>query len=52
MPSSSLGFDFDIRTDHALAYEKVKSLLESFDLNNITPLQALQLLDKIKDELK
>jgi len=35
-----------------LAYEKVKSLLESYDLNTITPLQALQLLSKIKDDLK
>gem|GEM_PF-3937066 len=33
-------------------YEKVKVLLETYDLNNITPLQALQLLSKIKDELK
>jgi len=35
-----------------ISYEKIKSLLESYDLNNITPLQALQLLDKIKDDLK
>jgi hypothetical protein len=27
-------------------------LLESYDLNNITPLQALQLLNKIKDDLR
>jgi len=32
-------------------YDKIKSLLHSFDLNNITPLQALQLLSKLKDEL-
>jgi hypothetical protein len=32
-------------------YEKVKNILQSYDLNNITPLQALQLLAKIKDEL-
>jgi DNA mismatch repair protein MutS len=32
-------------------YEKVNSILQSYDLNDITPLQALQLLDKIKDEL-
>jgi DNA mismatch repair protein MutS len=31
--------------------EKIKSLLNSFDLNNITPLQALQLLTKLKDEI-
>lgn len=35
-----------------IKYEKVKSFLEMYDLNDITPLQALQLLDKIKDELK
>ena len=33
-------------------YEKVETLLETYDLNNITPLQALQLLSKIKDDLK
>lgn len=32
-------------------YEKVKSLLAGLDLNDITPLQALQLLMKIKGEL-
>lgn len=32
-------------------YEKVKNMLQSYDLNNITPLQALQLLAKIKDEM-
>ena len=30
-------------------YSKIKTLLESFDLNNMTPLQALQLLAKLKD---
>ena len=33
-------------------FEKVKNIINSFDVNNITPLQALQLLAKIKDELK
>ncbi len=33
-------------------YEKVKTLLDTYNLNDITPLQALQLLDKIKDDLK
>jgi DNA mismatch repair protein MutS len=33
-------------------YEKIKSILNSFDINNMTPLQALQLLEKIKSELK
>ncbi len=33
-------------------YEKIKSILNSFDINNMTPLQALQLLEKIKGELK
>lgn len=32
-------------------YEKIKNMLQSYDLNNITPLQALQLLAKIKDEM-
>ncbi len=32
-------------------YEKIKSILSSFDINTITPLQALQLLDKLKGEL-
>lgn len=32
-------------------YEKVHTILQSYDLNSITPLQALQILDKIKDEL-
>ena len=31
-------------------YEKVKKILDSYDLNSITPLQALQILAKIKDE--
>lgn len=29
-------------------YEKIKSILNSFDINNITPLQALQLINKLK----
>ncbi len=33
-------------------YEKIKTLLDTYNLDNITPLQALQLLSKIKDELK
>lgn len=33
-------------------YEKVRTMLESYDINNLTPLQALQLLSKVKDELK
>lgn len=32
-------------------YEKIKSILSNFDINTITPLQALQLLDKLKGEL-
>ncbi|MDD3262984.1 MAG: DNA mismatch repair protein MutS [Candidatus Absconditabacteria bacterium] len=32
-------------------YEKIKSLIESYDINSMTPLQALQLLAKIKEEL-
>jgi len=33
-------------------YKKIESLIKSYDLDNMTPLQALLLLDKIKDELK
>jgi DNA mismatch repair protein MutS len=32
-------------------YEKIKRFLDGFDLNSITPLQALQLLSKVKDDL-
>jgi hypothetical protein len=43
---------FDLLPTVDPKYEKVETLLETYDLNNITPLQALQLLSKIKDELK
>jgi DNA mismatch repair protein mutS len=36
---------------HKAQYEKVKALLAGMDLNAITPIQALQLLMKIKEEL-
>jgi DNA mismatch repair protein MutS len=36
---------------HEAEYEKLKTMLKGMDLNNITPLQALQILVKIKDEL-
>jgi DNA mismatch repair protein MutS len=48
----ALGFELWAKVEYGIKYEKFKSLLESVDLNTITPLQALQLLDKIKDELK
>jgi hypothetical protein len=32
-------------------FEKIETLLKSFDINNMTPLQAFQLLEKIKEEL-
>jgi DNA mismatch repair protein MutS len=32
-------------------FEKIKTLLESYDINAMTPLQALQFLAKLKDEL-
>lgn len=32
-------------------FEKIKALLWSFDINNMTPLQALQLLSKVKEEI-
>ena len=33
-------------------FDKIKNLIKSFDINNMTPLQAMQLLEKIKRELK
>ena len=44
--------DLQISTNINPKYEKVSTLLNTYDLNDITPLQALQLLDKIKDELQ
>jgi hypothetical protein len=32
--------------------QKIKTLLNAYNLNEITPLQALQLLTKLKDEAK
>jgi DNA mismatch repair protein MutS len=32
-------------------YDKVKTLLKTYDLNNMTPLQALQILAKLKEEI-
>ncbi len=45
-------FPLEQHSEISLAYEKIKSLLKSYDLNDITPLQALQLLSKIKDDLE
>jgi len=36
---------------HDRQCNKIKSLLDSFDLNNITPMQSLQILEKIKNQL-
>ncbi len=33
-------------------YNKIKTLIKSFDINHMTPMQALQLLAKIKEEIK
>ncbi len=44
--------DFELWATVDPKYEKVKTLLATYDLNDITPLKALQILDKIKDELK
>jgi DNA mismatch repair protein MutS len=33
-------------------FEKIKQFLQWYDINTITPLQALQLLAKIKDEME
>jgi DNA mismatch repair ATPase MutS len=32
-------------------YEKIKTMIESYDINSMTPLQALQLLAKVKEEI-
>ncbi len=49
---STLTLDIDTHPEYGIKYEKIRSLLDSINLNNITPLQALQILDKVKDELK
>lgn len=36
---------------HKAQYEKIKGILAGMDLNGVTPLQALQILMKIKEEL-
>lgn len=51
-PLSPSTFESSANSENLITYEKIKSLLESYDLNNITPLQALQLLSKIKDDVK
>lgn len=33
-------------------YEKIKEMLSQVDVNNMTPLQAIQFLEKFKDEIK
>lgn len=33
-------------------HEKIKSIINSFDINNITPLQSMQLLEKIREIIK
>jgi hypothetical protein len=45
-------FQISANSENLIIYEKIKSLLESYDLNDVTPLQALQLLSKIKDDVK
>jgi len=32
-------------------YDKMKRIIDNIDPNNVTPLQALQLLGKLKDEV-
>ncbi len=49
---SPLTLDLPQNPEYGIKYEKIRSLLESINLNDITPLQALQILDKIKDEIK
>ena len=33
-------------------FEKIRTMINSFDINNMTPIQALQLLEKIKGDLR
>ncbi len=39
---------FDASSSHDPKLQKIKQKLQSIDINNITPLQALQILDEIK----
>lgn len=45
------GFFTNVSTAHDGRYDKIKSLLDSYDINAMTPLQALQLLAKLKGEV-
>ena len=50
--SSNEGFNFQLPASAGdPRFEKIKQFLQWFDLNTITPLQALQLLSKVKDEM-
>lgn len=33
-------------------YDKMKRLIESIDANNMTPMQALQMIAKLKNEIQ
>ena len=44
-------FSIPKEVHHDAEYEKMKTMLNGMDLNNITPLQALQILVKIKESL-
>ncbi|MCX6822617.1 MAG: DNA mismatch repair protein MutS [candidate division SR1 bacterium] len=51
-PSTAEGFNFQLPASAGdPRFEKIKQFLQGFDLNTITPLQALQLLSKVKDEM-
>ena len=39
------------KPNHDVEYEKLKTMLNGLDLNNITPLQALQILVKMKESI-
>lgn len=44
------GVDFEAIETKA-KYDKLKRIIESIDQNNMTPMQALQLIGKLKDQI-
>jgi len=54
---SNLGWQRLLSLDNNLQindhkYDKIRTLIQSYDINNMTPLQALQLLEKLKDQIQ
>lgn len=46
-----LWLDFEVKVKSDPRFEKIKQIIESLNINEITPLQALQILSKIQWEL-